>query len=103
MKIFQNKFFIVCLCVAVVLCAVPSTLSVMGYRSLSRNIVGTLTQPIRWCFSAIGNGFEGIVRNFESVSAVHEQNERLRQEKEALEKRCNIGGIGSELRKEAFP
>lgn len=86
MKIFQNKFFIICLCVAVVVCAVPSTLAVMGYRSLSKNIVGTLTQPVRWCFSAIGNGFEGIGRYFQSVTAVHEQNEQLREENEALER-----------------
>lgn len=85
MKLFQNKFFIICLCVAVVLCAVPSTLSLMGYRSLARNIVGTLTVPFRWGVTAVGNAFEGFDRYFTGIEAVNERNEALEQEKEALE------------------
>lgn len=85
MKLFQNKFFIICLCVAVVLCAVPSTLSLMGYRSLAKNIVGTLTVPFRWGVTAVGNAFEGFDRYFTSIKAVNERNAALEQEKEALE------------------
>ncbi len=85
MKLFQNKFFIICLCVAVVLCAVPSTLSLMGYRSLSKNIVGTVTMPFRWCITAVGNAFEGFGRYFKGVDAVNDENEALREENRALE------------------
>lgn len=84
MKLFQNKFFLICLCVAVVLCAVPSTLSAMGYSGLAKNIVGTVTTPIRWCFTKIGDGFEGIGRYFESVEAVHDKNEALEKQNQAL-------------------
>lgn len=85
MKLFQNKFFIICLCVAVVLCAVPSTLSLMGYRSLSKNIVGTVTMPFRWCITAVGNAFEGFGRYFEGIDAVNAENEALKEENRELE------------------
>lgn len=85
MKLFQNKFFIICLCVAVVLCAVPSTFALMGYRGLAKNIVGTLTVPFRWGVTVVGNAFEGFDRYFTGIKAVNERNEALEQEKEDLE------------------
>ena len=84
MQIFKNKFFIVCLCVAVVVCAVPSVFSIMGYKSLSRDIVGILTTPFRFCATAVVNAAEGFERFFTSIDALHEQNEQLRQENELL-------------------
>lgn len=84
MKLFQNKFFIICLCVALVLCAVPSTLSLMGYRSLSKNIVGTLTMPVRWGVTAVANGFEGFGKYFSSINALEKRNNALESENAAL-------------------
>lgn len=84
MKLFQNKFFLICLCVAVVLCAVPSTLSIMGYSGLAKNVIGTVTYPIRWCITAIGDGFEGIGRYFTGIDALSEQNQALKEENAAL-------------------
>ncbi len=84
MKIFKNRFFIICLCVAVVLCAVPSTLSLMGYSGLSKNVVGVITYPFRLCFTAIGNGIEGFGRYFTSIDALHEKNKTLEEENKAL-------------------
>ena len=87
MKLFKNRFFIICLCIAVVLCAIPSTFALMGYRGLAKNIVGTVTVPFRWCITVVGNAFEGIGRYFESVEAVHEKNEALEQENRELKER----------------
>ena len=84
MKLFQNKFFIVCLCVAVVLCAVPSTFALMGYGGLAKNIVGTLTAPIRWCITGATNGVEGFSRYFASIDTLQAENESLRAEIESL-------------------
>lgn len=84
MKLFRNKFFIVCLCVAVVLCAVPSTFALMGYGGLAKNIVGTVTAPIRWCVSGVANGIEGFGRYFAGINTLHEQNEALRDEISSL-------------------
>ncbi len=84
MNLFKNKFFIICLTVAVVLCAVPSVFSVMGYRSLSRDIVGIVTTPFRWCATAATNAFRGFDRYFTSVEKVHEENESLRDQNKTL-------------------
>ena len=84
MKLFQNKFFITCLCVAVVLCAVPSTLALMGYRGLARNIVGTITVPFRWCVTSVGNAFEGFGKYFTSLKTLQQENQALEDENAAL-------------------
>ena len=93
MKLFQNKFFIICLAIAVILCAVPTTLSLMGYRSLSKNIVGTVTLPLRFVISSIGNGIDGFGRYFQSVEGVHERNEMLESELNELKQRLEEAEI----------
>ena len=89
MKLFQNKFFVICLCVALVVAIVPSTFAVMGYTSLSKNIVGTLTVPFRWTFTKIADGFEGWAMYFRSIDAVREENERLKEENQSLKDRLD--------------
>lgn len=89
MKLFQNKFFLICLTVAIVLAAVPSTFAVMGYRSLARNIVMTVTSPLRWCVNAVGNAIEGYGKYFGGIDALWEENRVLREEKESLEERLD--------------
>ena len=84
MKLFQNKFFLICLCIALVLAIVPSVFSLMGYQSLTKNIIGTFTFPMRWCVSAIADGFEGWGMYFQSIDALKEQNEALMAENESL-------------------
>ena len=84
MKLFKNKFFIICLAVAVVLCAVPSTFALMGYRGLAKNIVGTLTSPLQWCVTVVGNAFEGFGLYFAGIDRLREENEALEQENAAL-------------------
>ncbi len=92
-KLFRNKFFIVCLCVAVVLCAVPTTFSLMGYGELAKNIVGTLTSPFRWCASAVANGFTGIGRYFRAIDSLVDENESLRGELESLREELERGEV----------
>lgn len=93
MKLLQNKFFLICLCVAVVLAAVPSTFAIMGYGSLARNIVGTVTAPLRWCVSAVGNAIEGYQKYFQSIDLLEEQNQTLKEEKESLEQRLEDAAL----------
>lgn len=84
MRIFQNKFFIICLCIALVLTIVPSVFAIMGYRSLAKNIVGTVTMPVRWVATTIGNAFEGFGKYFGSIKALNEENKALIDENAAL-------------------
>ena len=84
MRIFQNKFFIICLCIALVLTIVPSVFSIMGYRSLAKNIVGTVTMPVRWVATTVGNAFQGWGRYFGNMKALDEENKVLIEENAAL-------------------
>ena len=84
MRIFQNKFFIICLCIALVLTIVPSVFAIMGYRSLAKNIVGTVTMPVRWVATTVGNAFEGFDKYFGTMKALNEENKALIDENAAL-------------------
>ena len=84
MRIFQNKFFLICLCIALVLTIVPSGFAIMGYHSLAKNIVGTVTMPVRWVATTIGNAFEGWGKYFGNMKALNEENQELIEENEAL-------------------
>ena len=88
-NLFKNKFFILCLCVALVLSIVPSVFSLMGYGSLSKNIVGTLTFPLRFCVSFVADGFEGIGTYFTTVGSLRDENEALRKELEDMKDRID--------------
>ncbi len=84
MRIFQNKFFIICLCIALVLTIVPSVFSLMGYRSLAKNIVGTVTMPVRWVATVISDSLSGFGKYFGSIKALNEENKALIEENETL-------------------
>ena len=84
MRIFQNKFFLICLCIALVLTIVPSVFAVMGYRGLAKNIVGTVTMPVRWAATVVGDAFEGWGKYFGTMKALNEENQALIDENEAL-------------------
>ena len=84
MRIFQNKFFLICLCIALVLTIVPSVFSIMGYKSLAKNIVGTVTMPVRWVVTVVSNGIEGWGKYFGNMKALNKENEALIEENKAL-------------------
>ena len=85
MKLFKNKFFLICLCVAVVLSVTATTFSLMGYRALVRDAVGTVTYPFRWIGNKIADAGEGFAAYFGSVKALRAQNETLREENQSLQ------------------
>ena len=89
MKLFQNKFFIICLCIAVVIAGLSSTFALMGYRSLARDVVGTVTAPLRWVASAVTNAVDGFGRYFSSIDALTKQKEALEAENAALREKID--------------
>ena len=93
MRIFQNKFFIVCLCVAIAISGITSTFALMGYRSLSKNIVGTLATPFRLVATLMTNAVEGFGKYFSSIDELTEQNEALKQENAALKEQISQSGL----------
>ncbi|MBE6634035.1 MAG: rod shape-determining protein MreC [Ruminococcaceae bacterium] len=85
MKIFQNKFFIVCLCVAVAVAGISSTLSIMGYNGLLRNALGVIATPFRLVGTAFVNAWEGFTVYFGSIGELTEQNQQLKDQNAALQ------------------
>lgn len=84
LKLFRNCFFLICLCIAVVLSVMTSAFALMGYGGLAKNIIGTVTMPVRWCVSSVANGIEGWKRYFTSVRSVSEKNDSLEEENRRL-------------------
>ena len=87
MKIFQNKFFIVCLCVAVVISGASSTLALMGHGGVVRNAVGTIATPFRLVATVFTNAAEGFGKYFHSIQSLQEQNLALIEENKDLKER----------------
>lgn len=83
-SLFRNKFFLVCLCIAIICAVIPSTFSLMGYHSLARDVIGVVTLPFRWCVTAVGNAIDGFRLYFGSVSSLRGENDALRDENEEL-------------------
>ena len=87
MRIFQNKFFIICLCVAVVIAGASSTLALMGHSGVVRNVVGTVATPFRWVATVFTNAAEGFGKYFSSIQGLREENDALARENQDLKNR----------------
>lgn len=87
MKLFRNKFFLICLCVAVAIAGISSTFSIMGYHSLARDFVGTLATPFRLVASFFTNAADGFTKYFSSIDLLTEQKSALEQENKELKDR----------------
>lgn len=84
MKLFKNKFFIVCLSVATAVAVLMSVFSLMGYRALVRNVLGTVATPFRMVGNLFCGAVEGFGKQFRSVSALEKKNSELEEENRAL-------------------
>lgn len=84
MKLFKNKFFIVTLSVAVAIAVLMSVFSLMGYRALVRNVLGTVATPFRAVGNLFCNAVEGFGKQFRSVAELEKRNTALEEENRAL-------------------
>ena len=83
MKFLKSRFFIICLSVAIVLTVVPAVLSVMGHTGIVRNVLVTVTYPVRWVFNTVADGFKGFSDYFTKLEELEKENEKLRAELES--------------------
>ena len=88
-RLFKNKFFIICLSVALVICGVSSAFALLGYKNLARDAINTLTLPGRLVVSAVTDSSRGFRKYFGSVKALKEQNAELEKENSELEAAAN--------------
>lgn len=79
-KFFKSRFFIIALCVALLLSIIPTVLVAMGQGNYVRSALQTVATPFQWCFTKIGEGLGGYSVYFRTVADLREENERLRRE-----------------------
>ncbi len=65
---------------AVFLTVLTATLSLMGQTDPIKNVINTLTVPIRYAADAVKQAAEGYKSYFTSIESYKEENERLREE-----------------------
>lgn len=84
MKFIKSKFFIVCVCVAVVLVLVPAVLTAFGQVDIVRSGLKTIAKPFEWCGSKIADAVSGFVAVFTDYDELQRENEELRATIESM-------------------
>lgn len=84
MRILENRFFIIAVCIALILTIIPTAWAVMGRTDLLTTALNTVAVPFRFIGTKIGEGFRGIGAYFTTVGKLLDENERLKAENESL-------------------
>lgn len=84
MRILENRFFIIAVCVALILTILPTVWAVMGRTDILTSALNTAAVPFRFIGSKIGEGFRGIGAYFTSVGRLLDENRQLKAENESL-------------------
>lgn len=86
MRIFKNRFFLICLTVALCLTAFSVVLSVGGNSWFLKDALNVISIPVRAVFNACADGVRGFVDYFTEFDRLLKENEELMRENEELKK-----------------
>lgn len=86
---FKTKFFIVLVCVALVLVIVPTTLSTMGLNDYVRSAAVTALSPLQKLATAVSDALEGFTSYFTEFDRIVEENNTLRSRLDEMEDRVS--------------
>ncbi len=84
-KLLANKFFVVMLCIALMLVIVPSVLAIMGLSDYMRGIVVTVLSPLERAMTAATDAIDGFTDYFTEFDRLKAENEELKQKLAELE------------------
>lgn len=96
MKFLKNKFFIMILCIAVVVSIFLSVFSVMGVQNIVKGIFGDIMSPMQKGIWNIKRSLEGYSLYFSDIDSLIEENSRLKDEIKALEEKQNSAKLTEE-------
>jgi rod shape-determining protein MreC len=82
---FKSKFFLVLVCVALVLVIVPTTLSSMGLNDYMRSAAVTVLSPLQKLANAASDALDGFSSYFTEFDRIVEENNELRSRLEEME------------------
>lgn len=86
-KLLANKFFVVMLCIALMLVIVPSVLSIMGLSDYVRGAVVTILSPFERAMTSVTDAIEGFTDYFTEYDRIRAENEELKEKLAELEDR----------------
>ena len=84
MKFLRSRFFLICICVMLVLALIPAAFAALGQTDLLRSALVTITKPFSICATKAADAINGFTDIFTDYDRLKEENAALRQEVEAL-------------------
>ncbi len=97
MRFFKSKWMIVCAIVTAVIITATALLSAFGLTGPVRSVLKTVAKPFEWCGSQLADAVNGFTEVFSDYDRLKEENERLREALDSMEKEAYEDDI---LRKE---
>ncbi len=80
----RNKFFRVCVCIALCLFLFTGVFAVMGWGSLLRQVGGAVMYPFSWLAGKAADAAAGFAGYFRDIDALQAENDSLRAENQSL-------------------
>ena len=85
MKFLKNKFFIVVLAIAIFVTVFTVTLSVMGITDPVKDLVNTLSLPLRYAVEYVEDSAKGYLKYFSTIDVLDAENQKLKDKIDYLE------------------
>ena len=86
MRYFKNKFFLICLTVALCLTVFSVVLSASGHAWFLKDALNVISTPFRSAFNYCADGLQGFIDYFTEFDRISKENEELRKQNEELKK-----------------
>ncbi len=84
MSPIKQRFFTVCLCLALAVALFSGVFAVMGWGSLLGEVGSAIIYPFQWLATRARDGVTGFGGYFEDLQRLREENQALREENESL-------------------
>lgn len=84
MKFLRSRFFLICVCILLVVVLVPSAFIAFGQTDLLHSALVTVSTPFSYCGAYVADAVNGFTDIFTDYDRLKEENAALRAELEAL-------------------
>ncbi len=99
MKFLKNKFFIVLLCIAIILSVFTTVLNFMGVSNIAKSMLGDIFSPVMSGIRGMGESLKGYSMYFSDIDSLIEENSQLRDEIDDLKNKLDKAELTEEENK----